>query len=134
MSISQSQWRIFMKLRTGMIFFSILLLSGMSLSFSDLDLEIQVSPQKLVLSSSGGQFTIHTDTPFLSSGNWAVVLVDGIEVDMHLFSDLCGNLVAQCSRDKVKDVIPYFEGKTKIILIEMMANGKQGLQEITVKK
>jgi hypothetical protein len=123
-----------MKIKIGIILSVLLLLASISLSSNVQDLEIQVSPHKLVLSSHGGKFTIHTDTPFYS-GIVVQIWVDTEElVNVVVFPDLQGNLVAQCSRDDVRAVISDFDGKTKLIPVKMIVGELEGYEEIIVKK
>ena len=75
------------------------LLAGPSLG-----LEIRVAPGTLVLSSAGGSVTVHTDVPFDPALSVSLY-VNGTSVDVETFDDDRGNLVAQCTKEAVKDVI-----------------------------
>ncbi|MBU0507436.1 hypothetical protein KKH27_01185 [bacterium] len=98
-----------------------------------LALEIQVSPQTLVLSSKGGQLTVHTDVPF-STAVTVVLEVNGTTIAVNTFADDRGNLVAQCSKEAVKEVIGDFQGETTTATISLTVNGVTDSEVIRVKK
>lgn len=105
----------------------------MFLAGSAVALEIQVAPQTLVLSSSGGQLTVHTDVPFAMAE--AVSLeVDGTVIEVNTFADNCGNLVAQCSKDAAADAIGDFEGNTTTVTVTLTVDGDSASEDIRVKK
>ena len=96
-------------------------------------LEIRVAPQTLVLSSGGGKLTVHTDVPF--GRNVPVSLaVNGTPVRVYTFPDSLGNLVAQCTKAAVKQVLGDFDGKRTTATITLTVNGISESQTITVKK
>lgn len=123
-----------MKQRTRLIALVVIVGFIIGVSIAD-DLLIQVSPQRLVLSSVDGKLTIHTNTPFLKSGNDGKIWIDDAEIEkVWVFADNQGNLVAQCSKASAKAVIPMFTGKTKSVVVTLEANGKTGSQRIIVQK
>ena len=106
-------------------------------------LDIRVAPQTLVMSSGGGQLTVHTDVPFIDGdGNgemdYPVTLhVNGMELACNTFSDNVGNLVAQCSKETAKGAVGDFEGKTTTAVVALTVEapfGGSASEEITVKK
>ena len=103
------------------------------LSSSVFALEIQVSPQTLVLSSSGGKLSVHTDVPFSMAGSVSLT-INGTAVDAYTFADDCGDLVAQCSKTAVKAVIGDFDGKTTTATVALTVNGDSDQETIRVKK
>jgi hypothetical protein len=92
-------------------------------------LDIQVSPQMLVLSSIGGQLTVHTDVPF-ATAQTVVLEVNGTAIAANTFADNCGNLVAQCSKEAVKEVIDT----TTTATISLTVNGDSDSEVIRVKE
>lgn len=105
-------------------------------------LDIQVAPQTLVLSSSGGQLTVHTDVPFVDTDRngemdgGVVLTVGGTVLDCNTFSDTVGNLVAQCSKDDAKEAIGEFDGKwtTVTVALDVYLFGESDSEDIAVKK
>ena len=84
-------------------------------------LEIRVAPKTLVLSSNGGNLTVHTDVPYAVADVESLV-VDGTSIDpadIATYADDCGNLVAQCDKDAAKDAIGDFDGKTKTVTVTL---------------
>jgi len=70
-------------------------------------LEIDVAPKTLVLKSKGGQFTVHTDVPLrlVDSVSLAVNGTVFEENALSIFADAVGNLVAQCPKDAVRELV-----------------------------
>lgn len=97
------------------------------------ELAIRVAPQTLVLSSSGGQLTVHTNVPY--AGQAVVLAVAGTPVACHTFADSLGNLVAQCSKEAAKEAIGTFDGKRTTVTVGLSVEGFGYDEEsITVKK
>lgn len=109
------------------------LCAAMLMAGNALALNIQVSPQMLVLSSSGGKLTVHTDMPF-SMADVVTLTVNGTEIAADTFADACGNLVAQCSKDAAKEVIGEFDGKTTTATVALDVDGDSDSEVIRVKK
>ena len=103
------------------------------ISGSVLALDIDVAPNVLVLKSKGGSFTVHTDFPFPAADEVSLD-VNGSAIGVHIFSDDCGNLVAQCSKEAVKAVIDDFKGKTTTAAVTLTVNGESDTDTITVRK
>ena len=103
------------------------------LSSSAFALEIQVSPQMLVLSSSGGKLTVHTDVPYATAESVSLT-VEGVSIDASVFADDCGNLVAQCTKEAAKEAIGDFEGKTTTAAVALTVDGDSDEETIRVKK
>jgi hypothetical protein len=96
-------------------------------------LTIRVAPQSFVLSSQGGNLTVHTDYP---CGDAEVVLlsVNGTTFIPTTFADNLGNLVAQCGKDDVKEAISDFEGKWTTADVTLTVDGASATETISVKK
>ncbi|RQV99456.1 hypothetical protein EH220_01660 [bacterium] len=109
------------------------LISVMCLTSGAFALDIQVSPQMLVLSSNGGRLSVHTDVPF-STAEIVVLEVNGTTITANVFADDLGNLVAQCDKDVVKEVIDDFQGSTTTATISLTVNGDTDSEVIRVKK
>lgn len=92
-------------------------------------LDIQVAPQMLVLSSIGGQFTVHTDVPF-STAQTVVLEINGTVIAANTFADDCGNLVARCDKEAAKEVI----GTATTATITLTVNGDSDSEVIRVKE
>lgn len=86
-------------------------------------LEIQVAPQMLVLSSAGGNLTVHTDVPFrwVENPDVDVVLAvnDSTVDEFRCYYDSQGYLVAQCDKDTAKKLIKYFDTKTETATVTL---------------
>lgn len=108
------------------------------LTSSVLALEIQVAPRTLVLSSKGGNLTVHTDVPFRSVDRDSVCLqINGTiveEEEVGLFADSCGNLVVQCGKDVVKEIVGEIRGKSVAATVKLTVNGNSDSEEIRVKQ
>jgi hypothetical protein len=106
------------------------------LAGTGLALEIRVAPQTLVLSSGGGNVTVHTDVAF--DDDLSVELyVDGEVVDeeqVGTFADDCGNLVAQCSKETVKTIIGDVTEKFSTVVITLIVEGDEASEDIRVKQ
>lgn len=101
---------------------------------SILALEIQVAPGTLVLSSKGGNLTVHTDVRYTPDADVCLV-VDGTVVDdVVTFADDCGNLVVQCSKEAAAAAIRPFEGKTTTVTVTLVVNGEGDSADLRVKK
>ena len=103
------------------------------LSSSVFALDIQVAPQTIVLSAGGGKLSVHTDVP-LAMVDSVSLAVNGTTIKASIFADDCGNLVARCSKEAVKDVIGDFEGKTTTATVALTVNGDSDQETIRVKK
>lgn len=100
------------------------------------ELAIRVAPQTLVLSSSGGQLTVHTNVPYSMVEHDDVALtVAGMPVTCHIFADSLGNLVAQCSKEAAKEAIGSFDGKRTAVTVGLSVESfGDDNESITVKK
>ncbi|MBN2475987.1 MAG: hypothetical protein JXB62_15350 [Pirellulales bacterium] len=98
-----------------------------------LALEIRVAPATLVLSSPGGNLTVHTDVDF-EPGLPVTLVVNDQEVTAHTFADSLGNLVAQCSKEAAKDAIGDFSGKWTTAIVTLTVCGESASEQIRVKK
>jgi hypothetical protein len=98
-------------------------------------LEIQVSPQNLVLSSQGGKLTVHTDVPYGGNDQEVELWIRGEMVaGFGTFPDNQGNLVVQIDRERAKELIEEFEGKFTTAVVGLAVDGDYAEQTITVKK
>ena len=100
---------------------------------------IRVAPSTLVLSSTGGSFTIHTSVHYLpelhDTGTVWLSIGGGVgEVALDdVFPDDRGNLVAQCSKAAVADAVkPYFDGKSQTFTVELTVLSDTGTGEFRV--
>jgi len=93
-----------------------------------LGLNIRVAPTTLVLSSDGGSVTVHTDVPFDPELSVSLY-VDGKSVDVETFDDDRGNLVAQCTKEAVKDEIDDFDEKFIWVTFTLTVDGESGSEE-----
>jgi len=96
-------------------------------------LDIQVAPRTLVLSSAGGNLTVHTDVPFSEAGDVALA-IDGTVVAADTFADDCGNLVAQCTKEVAKAAIGEIDGKFATVTVALDVDGDSDAEDIRVKK
>lgn len=96
-------------------------------------LEIQVAPQMLVLSSNSGKLTVHTDVPY-ATAETVVLVINETTVAANTFADDRGNLVAQCSKAAVKEVIGDFPGENTTATVTLTVNGNSDSELIRVKK
>ncbi len=102
-------------------------------------LEIQVAPQMLVLSSAGGKLTVHTDVRYQSEAE-VFLSVDGKElepeVEFWTFADNQGNLVAQCTKETVEQLLEGLDWDKKFEEVEVTlnVNGDGATEVITVKQ
>ena len=94
---------------TKLRFMPCLVITIAMLSGSAFALTIRVAPQALVLSSQGGNLTVHTDIPYWEAG-MVTLTVNGSTFDPRTFADNLGNLVAQCSKQDVKEAVGDFDG------------------------
>jgi len=104
--------------------------------------EIRVAPSTLVLSSTGGSFTIHTNIPFLGQGTDDVSL-DIVDVGVvpldRVFPDDRGNLVAQCDKADVADAVKdHFDGRPKtftvVLTVELFGSGAGEFRVVAGKR
>lgn len=98
-----------------------------------LALDIQVAPSTLVISSNGGQLTVHTDVPFVFTES-VVLIVDGTSVPCSCFADNCGDLVAQCSRDVAVGAIGEFSGDRTTVVVTLVVDGVSASRSLSVKR
>jgi hypothetical protein len=105
---------------------------------SALGLEIQLGPQTLVLSSGGDQLTIHTDFPYRMVDEVYLDIGDD-DVSVVTWADDCGNLVARCSKNAVKEAVGDFDGKfttvdVKLIVWDLDGKHVEGVETLRVRK
>ena len=103
------------------------------LATNTLGLEIRVAPATLVLSSQGGNVTVHTDFPFGMEES-VLLEVDGSQVGVSTFADDCGNLVAQCSKQAVEDVLGDIGEKFVTVPFTLTVNGDSATEDVRVKR
>jgi hypothetical protein len=103
------------------------------LSGNALALTIRVAPQSLVLSSQGGNLTVHTDIPYCEAGR-VTLTVNGSTFDPRTFADNLGNLVAQCSKQDVKEAVGDFDGKWTTATVSLTVDGLSASETISVTK
>ena len=96
-------------------------------------LDIQVAPRTFVLSSKGGNLTVHTDVPFSRSADVSLQ-VNGTAVEVRTFADDCGNLVAQCSKEAAAAAIGDFDGKVTTVTVSLTVDGDSDSSDICVRK
>ena len=98
-------------------------------------LQIQVAPSMLVLSSSGGKLTVHTNVPY-AGPDGVTLTVDGTDVGARTYADDRGNLVAQCSKATAVAAVEDkdFKGKTSSATVTLTAYGDSDSETIRVKK
>ena len=118
---------------TKLRFMMFLLITIAMLSGSALALTIRVAPQALVLSSSGGNLTVHTDIP-CGDVEQVALAVNGTTFAVRTFADNLGNLVAQCDKDVVKEAVGDFDGKWTTAAVTLTVNGVSATETISVKK
>ena len=80
-----------------------------------------------------GNLTVHTDVPF-DLVETVALDVNGTAVDVSLFADCYGNVVAQCSKEVAKEAVGDFDGKTTTITVTLTVNGDSASEDIRVKK
>ena len=73
------------------------------------ELDIQLAPRTLVLSSGGDQLTIHTNFPYAATDSAVLDIGDTCVVDPVTFSDDCGNLVVRCSKSVVAEEVKNYD-------------------------
>jgi len=96
-------------------------------------LTIRVAPQALVLSSSGGRLTVHTDVPY-STAREVLLTVNGTPIAAATFADNLGNLVAQCAKHDVEEAVGEFDGKWTTATVTLAVYGESASETISVKK
>ena len=109
-----------------------LLAVGLFTANSASGLEIRVAPNTLVLSSPGGKLTVHTDVPFGAVEDVSLE-VNETGIPVRTFADSRGNLVAQCTKAVVKEVIGEINGKKTTATVTLTVNGDPATETITVK-
>jgi hypothetical protein len=118
---------------TKLRFMLCLVITIAMLSGSALALTIRVAPQALVLSSKGGNLTVHTDIPY-----WEAVAVTLTVNDTSFvprtFADNLGNLVAQCSKQEVEGAIDDFDGRWTSAIVTLTVDDVSASETISVKK
>ena len=93
-------------------------------------LEIRVAPSMLVLSSGGGNLTVHTNVPF-SPASEVRLTVENKEIAAHTFADDRGFLVAQGTKDEAGEAIGDFEGKFTTALVGLTVDGADATETIS---
>jgi hypothetical protein len=96
-------------------------------------LEIRVAPSTLVLSSGGGNLTVHTNVRF-ADANEVALDIDGVDVDVRTFADDRGFLVAQCGKDDAAAAIGPFSGTFTTATITLSVDGAGASEVIRVRK
>ncbi len=111
-----------------------------------LGLDIQVAPQTLVVSSGGGNVTIHTDYRAIPneevSFGLTVTPAGGIAATVPItdvFLDDCGFYVVRCDRQAAAKAVGPFEGKRttatfRLCVESTSGDGGCGEEAITVRK
>jgi hypothetical protein len=98
-----------------------------------LGLEIRVAPKTLVLSSDGGKATVHTDVPFEMAESVSLY-VDGSSVEVRTFEDDRGFLVAQCSKDAVREVLGDIGDKFITVTFRLEVDDAWAEEKVRVKE
>jgi len=96
-------------------------------------LDIDVAPKTLALRSNGGQFTVHTDVPF-GEAETVSLKVNGIPIEVRTFADDQGYLVAQCSKDDVKEVLDEPDEPVTTAEATLTVNGVSATEPFVVRK
>lgn len=96
-------------------------------------LEIRVAPSTLVLSSGGGNLTVHTNVPY-SPARDVLLEVEEREMEARTFADDRGFLVAQCRKEEAAEAIGDFEGKFTTAEVRLTVDGASATETIIVRK
>lgn len=96
-------------------------------------LQIRVAPSTLVLSSGGGNLTVHTNVPYSLAGD-VLLEVEGKEIEARTFADDRGFLVAQCSKEEAGEAIDDFEGTFATAEVRLTVDGASATETIVVRK
>jgi hypothetical protein len=96
-------------------------------------LEIRVAPSTLVLSSGGGNLTVHTNVPYSLAGD-VLLEVEGQEMGVRTFADNRGFLVAQCGKDDAGEAIGDWEGNFTTAEVRLTVDGASATGTILVRK
>jgi hypothetical protein len=104
------------------------LLAGSAFGF---DLDIQLSPPTLVLSSGGDQLTIHTNFPHSAVDDVTLVIAGNDVTVENTWADDCGDLVVRCSKEAVREAVGPFEDKfTEVdVTLTVTATPESGLDD-----
>ncbi|HUT10916.1 MAG TPA: hypothetical protein VMY42_10490 [Thermoguttaceae bacterium] len=103
-----------------------------------LELEIRVAPQTLVLSSSGGKLTIHTNVPYDQAAEVSLQVSDK-DVPVRTYEDDRGFLYAQCTKEAIAKLLEggpkKFESLTVTLTVTLIDGSSELASEsIRVKK
>jgi len=96
-------------------------------------LQIRVAPSMLVLSSSGGNLTVHTNVPY-SLARDVLLEVEEKRIEAHTFADDRGLLVAQCRKEEAGEAIGDFAGKFTTAAVRLTVDGAKATETILVRK
>jgi hypothetical protein len=96
-------------------------------------LQIRVAPSTLVLSSGGGNLTVHTNVPYFLASD-VLLEVEGEEMQARTFADDRGFLVAQCRKEEAGDAIGDFEGKFTTAEVRLTVDGASATETILVRE
>jgi len=102
-------------------------------SAETLGLEIRVAPQTLVLSSSGGKLTIHTNVPYGLAEEVSLSVL-GSDVPVRTYDDDRGFLVAQCTKEAIAELLEGGPEKFTSLTVTLTVNGDSASEKIRVKK
>ena len=96
-------------------------------------LQIRVAPSMLVLSSGGGNLTVHTNVQYSVAGD-VLLEVEGKEIEAHTFADNRGFLVAQCCKEEAGEAIGDFEGNFTTAEVRLTLDGASATETVLVRK
>ena len=96
-------------------------------------LEIRVAPSTLVLSSGGGNLTVHTNVAYSLESD-VLLEVEGKEIEPRTFADDRGFLVAQCGKGEAAAAIGDFEGRFTTAEVTLTVDGASATEIILVRR
>lgn len=96
-------------------------------------LEIRVAPSTLVLSSGGGNLTVHTNVAYSLAGDIGLE-IEGEEIETRTFADNQGFLVAQCGKEEAGECIGDFEGTFTTAEVTLTVDGVSATETIRVRR
>lgn len=93
-------------------------------------LEMVVAPHVLSMKATGEVVTIHTDVPYDAELACSLT-ANGGEIGIWTFSDACGDLVVQCSRE---DVFQCVGADDTTVTFLLTVDGEEATVSIAVKR